>query len=118
MNGRQQSMSARRRKRSQDQLTSAAMPLLGNPEPGDGSDGFPPDVLAREEPRMPIGKLGFTEGKALLNVGENVQKGISVHAAQNTTTPISWALTTPARPRGVGDLIGEAKLAPQLAPNA
>ena len=28
----------------------------------------------------------------MLDVGENAQKGISMHAAQYTTTPISWAL--------------------------
>jgi hypothetical protein len=60
------------------------MPLLRGSEPGDGLDGFPP-VLARtivlDEPRVPIGDLGFTEGYALLDVGENVQKGTSMHAA-------------------------------------
>jgi hypothetical protein len=64
-------------------------------EPGDGLDGFPP-ILARtielNEPRVPISELGFTEGYALLDVGENARKGISMHAAQHTTTPISWAL--------------------------
>ena len=85
---------ARRRKRSQDQLTPALMPLLRGPEPGDDLDGFP--VLARtiklNEPRVPIGDLGFTEGYALLDVGENVQKGISMHAAQYTMASVSWAL--------------------------
>jgi hypothetical protein len=60
------------------------MPLLRGSEPGDGLDGFPP-VFARtivlDEPRVPIGDLGFTEGYALLDVGENVQKGTSMHAA-------------------------------------
>jgi hypothetical protein len=41
------------------------MPLLRGSEPGDGLDGFPP-VLARtielNEPRVPIGELGLTEG--------------------------------------------------------
>jgi len=40
------------------------MPLLRGPEPGDDLDGFP--VSARtiklNEPRVPIGDLGFTEG--------------------------------------------------------
>jgi len=49
------------------------------------------------EPRAPIGKLGFTEGYPPLDVGENVQKGISMHAAQYTTTPISWALKRPKK---------------------
>jgi hypothetical protein len=44
------------------------------------------------EPRVPIGELGFTEGYALLDVGEDTQKGTSMHAAQYTTTPISQAL--------------------------
>jgi hypothetical protein len=42
-------------------------------------------------------KLGFTEGYPPLDVGENVQKGISMHAAQYTTTPISWALKRPKK---------------------
>ena len=59
------------------------MPLLRGPEPGDDLDGFP--VLARtiklNKPRVPVGDLGFTEGYALLDVDENVQKGTSMHAA-------------------------------------
>jgi hypothetical protein len=31
------------------------------------------------EPRVPIGELGFTEGYALLDVGENVQERVSMH---------------------------------------
>ena len=77
------------------------MPLLRASEPGDRLDGVPP-ALARtiklNEPRVPIGDLGFTEGYALLDIGENAQKGISMHAAQYTTTPISWALTAPRYP--------------------
>ena len=77
-------MSVSRRKRSQDQLTPALVPRLRRSEPRDGLDRFPP-VLARElnEPRVLIGKLGFTEGYALLDVGENAQKGFSMHAAQH-----------------------------------
>jgi hypothetical protein len=41
---------------------------------------------------VPIGELGFTERQAQLDVGKNAQKGISMHAAQYTTTPISWRL--------------------------
>ena len=71
------------------------MPLLHDSEPGDGLAGFPP-ILARtvelNEPRVPIGELGFTEGYALLDVGEDTQKGTSMHAAQYTTTSISQAL--------------------------
>src|SRR6516162_3930992 len=86
-------MSVSRRKRSQDQLTPALVPRLRRSEPRDGLDRFPP-VLARElnEPRVPIGELGFTERQAQLDVGKNAQKGISMHAAQYTTTPISWRL--------------------------
>ena len=72
------------------------MPLLHDSEPGDGLAGFPP-ILARtvelNEPRVPIGELGFTEGYALLDVGEDTQKITSMHAAQYTTTSISQALT-------------------------
>jgi hypothetical protein len=56
---------ARRRKRSQDQLPPALMPLLRDSEPGDGPDGFPPGLartIALNVPRVPIGDLGFTEG--------------------------------------------------------
>ena len=71
------------------------MPLLHDSEPGDRLAGFPP-ILARtvelNEPRVPIGELGFTEGYALLDVGEDTQKSTSMHAAQYTTTPISQAL--------------------------
>jgi hypothetical protein len=52
---------ARRRKRSQDQLTPALMPLLRGSEPGDDLEGFP-RTIELNEPRAPIGKLGFTEG--------------------------------------------------------
>ena len=77
-------MSASPRERTEDQPTPALVPRLRCSEPRDGLDGFPP-VLARElnEPRVPIGKLGFTESYALLDVGENAQKGISMHAAQH-----------------------------------
>jgi hypothetical protein len=56
MSRRQQSMSASLRKRSQDQLTPALMPLLRGSETGDGVYGFPPRTI---EPRVPIGDLGF-----------------------------------------------------------
>jgi hypothetical protein len=53
------------------------MPVLHDSEPGDGLAGFPP-ILARtvelNEPRVPIGELGFTEGYALLDVGEDTQE--------------------------------------------
>jgi len=65
--------------------------------PGDGVYGFPRSLAHTIEPRAPIGKLGFTEGYPPLDVGENVQKGISMHAAQYTTTPISWALKRPKK---------------------
>ena len=58
------------------------MPMLRGSEPRNGLDGFPRS-LARtfelNEPRVPISDLGFTEGYAPLDVGENVQKGISMH---------------------------------------
>ena len=41
------------------------MPLLRDSEPGDGLDGFPPALtrtIELNEPRVPIGYLGFTEG--------------------------------------------------------
>jgi hypothetical protein len=47
------------------------------------------------EPRAPIGKLGFTEGYPLLEIRENGKERVSMHAAQYTTTPISWALIAP-----------------------
>jgi len=88
-------LSVSRRERTEDQPAPALVPRLRCSEPGDGPDGVPP-ILARtielNEPRVPISGLGFTEGYALLDVGENPQKGISMHAAQDTTTPISWAL--------------------------
>ena len=88
-------MSALRRERTEDQPTPALVPRLRCSEPRDGLDGFP-RILARtielNEPRVPIGELGFTEGYALLDVGENPQKGSSMHAAQYTTTPVSRAL--------------------------
>ena len=41
------------------------MPFFGDTEPRDGLDGLPP-VLVRtielNEPRVPIGELGFSEG--------------------------------------------------------
>ena len=56
---------ARRRERAEDHLTSAPVRRLRCSEPRDGLDGFPP-VLARttklNEPRVPIGEFGFTEG--------------------------------------------------------
>ena len=88
-------LSVSRRERTEDQPAPALVPRLRCSEPGDGPDGVPP-ILARtielNEPRVPISELGFTEGYALLDVGENPQKGISMHAAQYTTTPISRAL--------------------------
>ena len=84
-----------RRKRAEDHLTSAQVRRLRCSEPRDGLDGFP-RILARtielNEPRVPIGELGFTEGYALLDVGEDTQKSTSMHAAQYTTTPVSRAL--------------------------
>jgi len=50
------------------------------------------------EPRAPIDKLGFTAGYPLLEIDENMQERVSMHAGQSTTTPISWALTAPATP--------------------
>ena len=54
-----------RRKRAEDHLTSAPVRRLRCSEPRDGLDGFP-RILARtielNEPRVPIGELGFTEG--------------------------------------------------------
>ena len=67
------------------------MPLLGDPEPGDGVYCFPRSLAHTIEPRAPIGKLGFTEGYPLLEIGENGKERASMHAAQYTTTPISWA---------------------------
>ena len=74
------------------------MRRLRRSEPGDGNYSFPRRLAHTIEPRAPIGKLGFTEGYPLLEIGENVQKGISMHAAQYTTTPISWALISPRYP--------------------
>ena len=69
--------------------------------PGDGVYGFPRSLAHTIEPRAPIGKLGFTEGYPPLDVGENVQKGISMHAAKYTATPISRALRRQSNaPRG------------------
>jgi hypothetical protein len=77
-------------------------------EPGDGVYGFQRSLAHTIEPRTPIGKLGFTEGYPLLEIGENGKERVSMHAAQYTTTPISWTLIAPAtpppRPRGLGDL--------------
>jgi hypothetical protein len=56
---------------------------------GDGVYGFPRSLAHTIEPRAPIGKLGFTEGYPLLEIGENMQERVSMHAAQYTTTPIS-----------------------------
>jgi len=47
-------MPQRRRKRSQDQLTPALMPLLRGSEPGDGLDGILACTLEVDEPRAPI----------------------------------------------------------------
>ena len=66
--------------------------------PGDGVHGFPRSLADTIEPRAPIGKLGFTEGYPLLEIGENMQERVSMHAAQYTTTPISWALIGPRSP--------------------
>ena len=70
---------------------------------GEDLGGIDGEELAHASARAPLAlfpamasmasrKLGFTEGYPPLDVGENVQKGISMHAAQYTTTPISWAL--------------------------
>src|SRR6516225_10489436 len=60
--------------------------------PADGVYGFPRSLAHTIEPRAPIGKLGFTEGYPLLEIGEHMQERVSMHAAQYRTTPISWAL--------------------------
>jgi hypothetical protein len=65
------------------------MPFLGDPEPGDGVCGFPRSLAHTIEPRAPIGKLGFTESYPLLEIGENVQERVSMHAAQCRMMPIS-----------------------------
>ena len=78
-------MLASRRERTKDQPTPALVPRLRCSEPDDGDYGFPPDLartIELNEPRVPIGEFGFTEGQALLDVGENTQKGVSMHAAQ------------------------------------
>ena len=49
--------------------------------PGDGVYGFPRSLAHTIEPRAPIGKLGFTEGYPLLEIGENMQERVSMHAA-------------------------------------
>ena len=74
------------------------MPLLGDPEPGDGVYCFPRSLAHTIEPRAPIGKLGFTEGYPLLENGEYGKERVSMHAAQYTTTPISRALIAPRDP--------------------
>jgi hypothetical protein len=53
--------------------------------PGDGVYGFPRSLAHAIEPRAPIGKLGFTEGYPLLEIGEHMQEHVSMHAAQYTT---------------------------------
>ena len=93
-------LAGRRRKRSQDQVTPALMPHLGDPEPGDGVYCFPRSLAHTIEPRAPIGKLGFTEGYPLLEIGENGKECASMHAAQYTTTPISCALIARTEARG------------------
>ena len=65
--------------------------------PGDGVNAFPRSLAHTIEPRAPIGKLGFTEGDPLLEIGEHMQERVSMHAAQYTTTPISWALIAALR---------------------
>ena len=58
-------MSALRRERTEDQPTPALVPRLRCSEPDDGDYGFPPDLartIELNEPRVPIGELGFTEG--------------------------------------------------------
>ena len=58
-------MSVSRRERTEDQPTPALMPLLRGSQPGDGLVGFPPILactIELNEPRVPIGELGFTEG--------------------------------------------------------
>ena len=65
--------------------------------PSDGVYGFPRSLAHTIEPRAPIGKLGFTEGDPLLEIGEHMQERVSMHAAQYTTTPISWALIAALR---------------------
>ena len=49
--------------------------------PSDGVYGFPRSLAHTIEPRAPIGKLGFTEGYPLLEIGENMQERVSMHAA-------------------------------------
>jgi hypothetical protein len=66
--------------------------------PGDGVYGFPRSLAHTIEPRAPIGKLGFTESYPLLEIGKNMQERVSMHDAQYTTTPISWALIAPRYP--------------------
>ena len=54
-----------RRQRTEDQPTPALVPRLRCSEPDDGDYGFPPDLartIELNEPRVPIGELGFTEG--------------------------------------------------------
>ena len=60
--------------------------------PSDGVHGFPRSLADTIEPRAPIDKLGFTAGYPLLEIDENMQERVSMHAGQYTTTPISWAL--------------------------
>ena len=57
-------MSASRRERTEDQPTPALVPRLRCSEPRDGLNGFPASARSIElnEPRVPIGELGFTEG--------------------------------------------------------
>ena len=54
---------ARRRERAEDHLTSAPVRRLRCSEPGDGVYGFPLSLartIRLNEPRVPIGDLGFT----------------------------------------------------------
>ena len=67
--------------------------------PSDGVHGFPRSLADTIEPRAPIDKLGFTAGYPLLEIDENMQERVSMHAGQYTTTPISWALIAPRYPR-------------------
>jgi hypothetical protein len=57
------------------------MPRLRCSEPRNGLDGFPvlAPTIELNEPRVPIGELGLTEGYAPLDVGENMQEGVSMH---------------------------------------
>ena len=75
---------------------------------GDGVYGFPRSLADTIEPRAPIDKLGFTAGYPLLEIDENMQERVSMHAAQYTTTPISWALKRLKKRAARGQAGGDA----------